>query len=1012
MKKMGTVCLTHFQNFRKKILFYLLTFPILFSQLFLIFIPHVLAVAPDNYKWVTHTAGITGAGSVNAVAVDPTNGNTVYAATGTGGVYKTTNGGTSWSAVNSGFPSGYDITNLTIDPNNHLTLYAVNNGKIYRTTDGGSNWTLSSSGTTVYSYNGNSTSDLIKGVIVDPTNSNHLFSATIASGYWGGVFESTNGGTTWTQVAGTSPSGWIGGIDKWMNDAWPLAIDPSDTNYLYVSSVHETNFRSTNGGVTWKSMTFPSPYSSYGGYAVAVHPTNHQAFIGTWVGMITSTDYGVSWTGIADLSGEKIYGIQFAPSDSTIVYAVTYDGKVYKSTNSGSNWSLMSNNSSISFPSWAFVIGISQTNPNLLYLAAGGNGVYKSTDGGQTLTAVNSGLPLTVSSRYFGIAQSKSNPDIIFYSVISAGLFKSIDGGYTWSLVNSSVIPNIVTVDPTDPNILLANDNTSPGLDLIRSSDGGVSWTTVLTDIYYPLDIQFAPSNHNVVFTHGNSTTAAGLYKSTDNGITWSSISFFANKGMIRQGLSIDPLDENIVYVATYTTGGPYKSTDGGQNWTAINTGIPTNRRDGYSISVSPHDGNLVFYGNWCCELYYRSTDAGANWSQVLDLASLGQYNAAKVLFDLSDVNIVYAGGDYQRLYKSTDGGITWTQFSATGLTYNYPYYSRTSLKRSGELIGTDYAKNFVIWENYIPKFHTSTFTVSNLSRSSGYRPGDTLEFTFTLNNSGPVKGTSPQVRIVLPSSGVSYVVGSTTRDRATISPDPISGKTITVSTNDVSYNDSIQITFQATIDSGASGNITIDPTVTSDEDTSGTTISAITINVTPGTSTSGSSSGSSSPGCSDSKPSHAPDLFQIDTSKTQATLYFTPSGKPYLYYFISYATFPSAEQHGVQFNKNNWDGVTSFTINSLSPHTSYYFKVRGGNGCMPGGWSNIMKATTTKYVKDSVKYYRYGKINQSQVEVSTGPELQLTSTPTPILTPTAPVSPTKPNVRKKTCILWNLICW
>lgn len=116
-------------------------------------------------------------------------------------------------------------------------------------------------------------------------------------------------------------------------------------------------------------------------------------------------------------------------------------------------------------------------------------------------------------------------------------------------------------------------------------------------------------------------------------------------------------------------------------------------------------------------------------------------------------------------------------------------------------------------------------------------------------------------------------------------------------------------------------------------------------------TSSSGSNPGSSfssPPACVDPKPVNAPDLFQIDTTFTQATLYFTPIARNTKYY-ISYSTRDTAEEHGAEVDLGS-EGVQSFTVNLLSPDTIYYFKVRGQNGCTPGDWSNIKKTNIDPY--------------------------------------------------------------
>lgn len=105
--------------------------------------------------------------------------------------------------------------------------------------------------------------------------------------------------------------------------------------------------------------------------------------------------------------------------------------------------------------------------------------------------------------------------------------------------------------------------------------------------------------------------------------------------------------------------------------------------------------------------------------------------------------------------------------------------------------------------------------------------------------------------------------------------------------------------------------------------------------------SSSSSSGGSSSAFCPAFTPTNSPNLFQIDRAGSTAVLHFTPVNDYLTYYYIAYGLSPGSEQFGVTFPASLTSGVVSFTINDLDPNATYYFKVRGGNGCAPGGWSN-----------------------------------------------------------------------
>lgn len=111
----------------------------------------------------------------------------------------------------------------------------------------------------------------------------------------------------------------------------------------------------------------------------------------------------------------------------------------------------------------------------------------------------------------------------------------------------------------------------------------------------------------------------------------------------------------------------------------------------------------------------------------------------------------------------------------------------------------------------------------------------------------------------------------------------------------------------------------------------------------------SGSSDTSSNERCSAPKPVDVPDLFEIDPTTTSLVLYFTPVNDHRDRYFVSYSTSESAEEHGFEF-ANRENGVVAVTVGDLEVNMTYYFKVRAGNDCQPGDWSNVLAATTGQY--------------------------------------------------------------
>lgn len=134
------------------------------------------------------------------------------------------------------------------------------------------------------------------------------------------------------------------------------------------------------------------------------------------------------------------------------------------------------------------------------------------------------------------------------------------------------------------------------------------------------------------------------------------------------------------------------------------------------------------------------------------------------------------------------------------------------------------------------------------------------------------------------------------------------------------------------------------------------------------------SSSGGSSGGCGDQPPSSAPKLFRIDRGRTFAKLYFVPAKDPVTYYYISYSDKKAEEKYGVSFNQGSSNGVLTYTINKLKPNTYYWFKVRGGNGCTPGPWSDWLSTKKGKSYSVPVKTTAVKKVPASPVSVIPSP--------------------------------------
>ena len=263
-------------------------------------------------NWSNDNYGLGGAVSpsvsfpfpgASALAIHPTQTSTIYAATAMG-VFKSTNGGRTWSAMNTGLPTG-GVGLLVMDPATPSTLYVTATNfattGVYKTTDGGATWNLRNNGLITSGINS---------LVIDPATPNTLYVSF--EGCCTGmsrIYKTTNGGDNWAQVGGSPPSGPQG-----------LTIDPINPGTLYVGDGANpgTSFKTTNAGATWQPLGSISFVCSF---AVSPH-TAGVVYASTDQGIFKSTNGGTSWTPFISKTGK----IVFDPVSSSTLYLLTNPG--------------------------------------------------------------------------------------------------------------------------------------------------------------------------------------------------------------------------------------------------------------------------------------------------------------------------------------------------------------------------------------------------------------------------------------------------------------------------------------------------------------------------------------------------------------------------------------------------------------------------------------------------------------------------------------------------------------
>lgn len=302
------------------------------------------------------------------------------------------------------------------------------------------------------------------------------------------------------------------------------------------------------------------------------------------------------------------------------------------------------------------------TDEDVIFAGSASGGLYKTTDQGLSWTTTTDTMPaLGVSD----VVINPKNPQIMYWatgdndgnSSDCYGLLKSVDGGQSWTNVlnfgNTSYEMDEIIIDPRHPDtVLLA---CSRGI--YRTSDGGQNWTRTLSGNLE--DVIFHPTSPDTVYATENSNGRRGFHRSTDNGVTWISgavglpLATVANN-LGRMMVAVTPAAPDFVFVLIIKDGGGdydfhglYRSTDGGVTFSAMSELSPNlDFRQGWwdlAINVDPNDTNVVYIADW---QLYKSVDGGRSWTNA---------TVSNIHVDFHDIEFHPITGD---MWIANDGGI------------------------------------------------------------------------------------------------------------------------------------------------------------------------------------------------------------------------------------------------------------------------------------------------------------------------------------------------------------------
>jgi len=454
----------------------------------------VLRAAPAH---ATHSVPVI------ALEIDRRTPTTLYAGTdGGGGVFKSTDGGDSWSVSGLAY-----IDALVIDPLTPTTLHAgIESWGTYKSTDGGATWNSTGLG-------------VVSSLVIDPLTPTTLYAGTLGqeltyphelSEGAGGVYKSTDGGANWSAVVRFyTTNGWYGAYCYPCGGVSALAIDPQTPTTIYGHMESITVYdewgdiswsapsqviKSTDGGLNWNAVGL----TDVGVLVLAIDPlTPATLYAGTNGGVYKSTDRGATWNTSGDLAG-TVSSLAIDPLTPAIIYAGVYDA-IQKSTDGAASWSVTG------LPGVGLVhsLAIDPLTPTTLYAGTSYDGVFKSANSGVSWNR-------TGVITWTHIASMSANPSSVVRgssSVVTVTLSAPAPTGGAMVLLYSPyvAVPASVTVaeGATSADFTISTSLSTEGTvpAWIYASYGGSGCSTMLT---------LTPASASVSSLSFNPTTVPG----------------------------------------------------------------------------------------------------------------------------------------------------------------------------------------------------------------------------------------------------------------------------------------------------------------------------------------------------------------------------------------------------------------------------------------------------------------------------------------------------------------------
>lgn len=619
-------------------------------------------------------------GRISSIAPSRSNPNLMYVAGADGGLWRTTNGGVNWTPLTDGLPSSA-MGAVALDPLNESVLYLgsgesnhANHSRyglgLFKSTDAGGSWTQLAEST----FAGRCFSK----IIVDPINTSVVYAAITQAGGFPekaaakghplrdgplGVFKSTDGGITWTQLLSGLPN----------QAASDMVMSPTDPGTLYSAvgrifgNAANGVYKTTNGGASWSKLAGGLPTSNVGRIALAIAPSNASRLYAlvtnaasssggnaTTLGAYRTDNAGATWTALSVGNIQATYGwyLCTASVQPTNPDVVIFGGlSLVRSSNAGGSFSTIT-------PPHVDMHATEWTSDGRL-LSGNDGGVHVSSNLGGSWTSLNTGLG--VIQFYAGLSTHPSDLNILLGGTQDNGTVRRNTNTKNWSNVLGGD-GGWTQIDQANPLRMFAEYQGTATL--FRSTNGGSSFSGSSSGINSgdrncflpPYEIDPTNSNRMLYCTHR-------VYESMNGGTSWTAVSGDLSNGAgAIQSIAIAPSNPQVAYVAT-NDGNVSVSTDGARTFTRVLSGIPSWPRTTRSIFVHPGDDQTAYLAvaQYGVNKIRRTRDRGQTW-EPLD-GDFPDVPANTIAVDTRGaVPRIYVGAD-DGVYRSLDDGRAWRRF-------------------------------------------------------------------------------------------------------------------------------------------------------------------------------------------------------------------------------------------------------------------------------------------------------------------------------------------------------------